>query len=91
MTPINVTFPLKGLWQVVTSPANHVPSHYTEMLGMTYAFDFAKRADTKIPFFKTLKGYSVQQCQGWEQEIICPADGKVVALHNNEMDRKKSI
>ena len=40
MKSMTVTFPLPGKWQVVTSPGNHVPSHYTNVLGMTYAFDF---------------------------------------------------
>ncbi|MCF6212240.1 MAG: hypothetical protein L3K24_16600, partial [Gammaproteobacteria bacterium] len=45
MSEIIVCSPLRGAWQVVISPADHIPSHYTEMLGISYAFDFAKRKD----------------------------------------------
>ncbi|MCF6362687.1 MAG: hypothetical protein L3J88_04940 [Gammaproteobacteria bacterium] len=43
MSEIIVCSLLRGAWQVVISPADHIPSHYTEMLGISYAFDFAKK------------------------------------------------
>ena len=38
-----VAFPLRGEgWVAVTSPADRIPSHGTDMLGQRYAFDFLR-------------------------------------------------
>ena len=37
-----VEFPLRGEWQVPSTPGKSVPSHGTDQLGQRYAFDFVQ-------------------------------------------------
>ena len=89
MKSMTVTFPLPGIWQVVTSPGNHVPSHYTDALGMTYAFDFAKPKDINIPLLSRLFSVKTMSCEGWNAEVISPIKGEVVEVQRNIADRKR--
>jgi hypothetical protein len=38
--PIAVKLPLSGEWCAVNTPGEKVPSHGTDWLGQTYAYDF---------------------------------------------------
>ncbi len=82
-----IDFPLQGVWQVVLSPADHVPSHYTEKLGMSHAFDFAKPEDVAIGLRPRLAGMPVQHCAGWGATVLSPCRGEVVAACNAQEDR----
>ena len=42
MEPIAVEFPLRGEWTTPITPGHKVPSHGTDVLGMTYAYDFVR-------------------------------------------------
>jgi hypothetical protein len=39
---IRIEFPLRGEWQAPTTPVRQVPSHGTNRMGMSYAFDFVQ-------------------------------------------------
>lgn len=38
--PITIGFPLRGEWLAPTTPAEKIPSHGTDRMGLRYAFDF---------------------------------------------------
>nr|WP_232844463.1 hypothetical protein [Enterococcus innesii] len=40
--PITIGFPLRGEWLAPTTPADKIPSHGTDRMGLRYAFDFYK-------------------------------------------------
>ena len=37
---ITIGFPLRGEWLAPTTPAEKIPSHGTDRMGLRYAFDF---------------------------------------------------
>lgn len=88
MKPITVIFPLLDTWKIITSPCDHVPSHYTNELGMTYAFDFAKAKDTTLPMLTRLLGIKTESCEAWNAHVISPIAGKVVEVQTDVPDRK---
>jgi len=88
---MTITFPLRGIWRVVTSPGDHVPSHYTDALGMTYAFDVAKSKDLNISILTRLLGVKTKICEAWNADVLSPITGEVVKVQNNIADRKKLI
>jgi hypothetical protein len=42
LSPVVVDFPLRGEWVARNTPGRRVPSHGTDMLGQTYAYDFVR-------------------------------------------------
>jgi hypothetical protein len=84
--PVVVAFPLRGDgWVAVTSPADRIPSHGTDMLGQRYAFDFL-RTDRRrgSPYHPAgrlrtlLVGVPTRECYAWGAEVHAPSDGEVV-------------
>ena len=96
MEPIIVEFPLRGEWVAPNTPGYKVPSHGTDLLGQTYAYDLLQidwrypksfRFFTKpfIPAF--LFGVPLEQCLGWSQPIHAPFDGEVVEIGDGIKER----
>jgi hypothetical protein len=88
MEPLVVEFPLRGEWTAATTPAHRVPSHGTDLLGMTYAFDFV-RLDWRRPGIHLhtrgalpylFGSIPLQDCPGWGQGIYAPFDAEVVEV-----------
>ncbi|WP_455366454.1 M23 family metallopeptidase [Kaarinaea lacus] len=87
MEPIAVEFPLRGEWIAPNTPGFKVPSHGTDMLGQTYAYDLMQ-IDWRYPkdfrFFNKpyitalLLGVRLKDCFGWRQPIYAPFDAEVV-------------
>ena len=85
---MRISFPLEGIWEVVTSPADRVPSHYTTRYGMGYAVDFAKPEDTAISWRRRLFGKTrVEQTAGWGARVTSPVSGRIVTVHDDQQDR----
>ena len=88
MNPISVDFPLRGEWTAATTPGYKVPSHGTDMLGMTYAYDFVRldwsrkgiHLHTKgmIPYMFT--NIPLEYSPGWGQKIFSPVVGQVIEV-----------
>ena len=85
-SPVIVEFPLRGEgWVAVTSPADRVPSHGTDMLGQRYAFDFL-RVDGRerqhwhrAGWLRTLVlGVPTRECYAWGAPVHAPFDGRIV-------------
>ncbi|WP_455221356.1 M23 family metallopeptidase [Kaarinaea lacus] len=87
MDPIVVDFPLRGEWIAPNTPGFKVPSHGTDMLAQTYAYDFLQ-IDWRYPksyrfFTKSIIpalffGVPLRNCLGWRQPIYAPFDSEVV-------------
>jgi murein DD-endopeptidase MepM/ murein hydrolase activator NlpD len=85
-SPVVVAFPLRGEgWVAVTSPADRVPSHGTDLLGQRYAFDFIRtdgRAGLRYHPAGALRtlllGVPTQECFAWGAAVHAPVEGIVV-------------
>ena len=87
VSPISVEFPLRGEWSAFSTPAHKVPSHGTDYMAQTYAYDFARVSwkDGKPDDFhgKGSIGYmlgrvKLNDCYGWSQPVIAPFAGTIV-------------
>lgn len=92
---VSVAFPLRGEWTALHTPAERVPSHGTDYFGQRYAFDFArllgsyKKAYRK-PIWRHLFGsVRAQDCYGWEEPVLAPFAGEVVAVGDGWPDRER--
>ena len=80
MKEIAVEFPLRGEWTAGTTPGHKIPSHGTDLLGMTYAYDFVRldwnrtgvHLHTKGAFQYLFRNVELEHCPGWGQEIFSP-------------------
>ena len=82
--PVVVDFPLRGEgWVAVTSPADRIPSHGTNILGQRFAFDFL-RTDGRGHYHPAgwlrtvLFGVPTRECYAWGAPIHAPFDGVIV-------------
>jgi len=97
MEPLIVDLPLRGEWIAPNTPGYKVPSHGTDQLAQTYAYDFLQ-IDWQFPikkyrFFKKsfipalLFGVRLNQCFCWSQPIYSPFDGEVVEAEDGIVER----
>lgn len=94
-TPVNVDFPLRGEWIAPNTPGSKIPSHGTDALGQTYAFDFVgvEPGTTKTSFYKTsslhyfIRGVRLSECYGWGQPIYAASAGSVVKVSDGTPER----
>lgn len=95
--PIMVEFPLRGEWEAEHTPAERVPSHGTDQLAQTYAYDFVRiEMERKgLKFFRGsmlryfLVGVTLDECYGWGAPIHAPFSGTVVAAKDGLPERKR--
>jgi hypothetical protein len=85
-SPVVVEFPLRGEgWVAVTSPADRVPSHGTDMVGQRFAYDLLK-VDRRARLHTSpagllralLFGVSTRSCYAWGAEVHAPLDAEIV-------------
>jgi len=96
MEPVIVEFPLRGEWIAPNTPGYKVPSHGTDQLGQTYAYDLVQ-IDWRYPkgfrFFKKpylsalLFGVPLNQCLGWSQPIYAPFNGEIIEAEDGVKER----
>ncbi len=94
--PIVVEFPLRGEWAAPHTPGHKVPSHGTDMLGQTYAYDLIQ-IDWSRPkgykfFEKSMPSYlmfgvRLQKCFGWRAPIYAPFDAEVIEAEDGVRER----
>ena len=93
--PIAVKFPLSGEWCAANTPGEKVPSHGTDWLGQTYAYDFLQ-IDWKMNGYKFYKtpvlrslvfGAKLEDTYGWSQPILSPFDGDVIEVKDGVEER----
>ena len=92
-----VAFPLRGEgWVAVTSPADRIPSHGTDMLGQRYAFDFL-RVDERARLHyhpagllrTLLLGVPTRECYAWGAPVHSVLDGEIVAAVDRFPERTR--
>jgi murein DD-endopeptidase MepM/ murein hydrolase activator NlpD len=83
--PAIVQFPLRGEWTVERTPADRIPSHGTDTLGMRYAYDFVRTDDrrgTRVHPAGRLRwllaGGRTRECYGWGEPVHAVLGGEVV-------------
>lgn len=94
--PVVVGFPLRGEWTVERTPAERIPSHGTDLLGMRYAYDFIRTDDRPgrhVHPASTLRwvlvGGRTQDCYGWGQPVHAAATGEVVDAVDGVAERRR--
>lgn len=96
--PVVLELPLRGEgWVAITSPADRIPSHGTDMLGQRYAFDFI-RVDPRREALRfhpagTLRtlvlGVPTRECLAWGSVIHAPLGGVVVRAVDGFPERRR--
>lgn len=84
--------PFEGRWIAQNSPANHIPSHGSHLLGTTYAIDFvavdASGHSAKRGWRSVLATEPPEIFVGFGAPILAPASGTVVAAIDGEVDHE---
>lgn len=96
--PIVVQFPLRGEWLSPNTPGTKSPSHGTNQLGTTYAYDFIQvdwnRAGLPAyrvsPLQYLFCGVPLNEYYCWGQEIYAPCDGTVVVAEDGYEERART-
>jgi hypothetical protein len=87
MEPIVVDLPLRGEWMAPNTPGHIIPSHGTDLLAQTYAYDFLQinwRYPKRMwyfekPYFTVLLiGVRLNECMCWSQPVYAPFSGDIV-------------
>ena len=87
MEPIAVDFPLRGEWIAPNTPGYIIPSHGTDLLAQTYAYDFLQinwRYPKRLWYFEKsyfsslFIGVRLKECMCWSQSIYAPFSGEIV-------------
>jgi murein DD-endopeptidase MepM/ murein hydrolase activator NlpD len=94
-TPVIVDFPLRGEWIAPNTPGTRIPSHGTDQLGQTYAFDFlgVEPNGTGKQFYPVslihyiLLGVPLNKCYGWGRPIYAATAGTVVQAQDGIPER----
>lgn len=90
--PVVLRFPFQGRWIAENSPANHVPSHGTHLLGTTFAIDFVavdeRGRSAKHGWRSVLATEPPEVFVGFGAPILAPASGTVVAAVDDELDHE---
>lgn len=88
--PVVLALPFRGTWLARNSPARRVPSHGTHLFATTYAMDFVavrgRRTATRRDWRALLATEPVDRFFAFDQPVLAPAAGRVVAVHDGEDD-----
>ena len=85
-----IQFPLKGEWVACHTPADKIPTHGTDVLGMRYAYDILQIhwKEKGLKFYNPsklkywLKGVTLDECLGYGQIIYSPFDGEIIEAYS---------
>lgn len=92
LDPVVLALPFRGTWLARNSPARRVPSHGTHLFATTYAMDFiavsGRRPATKRDWRTLLSTEPADRFVGFGRPILAPAAGRVVAVHDGEVDHE---
>src|SRR5690554_550067 len=94
-TPVIVDVPLRGEWISPNTPGTKVPSHRTDLLGATYAYDFVgiDPESQRRRFYRAsmlhylIRGHRLQDWYGRGQPIFSAAAGPVVQAEDGWPER----
>ena len=88
---VGVSLPFTGKWKVENSPRRRVPSHGSDMLGTTYSIDFVgvdehDRTAPSVSWRTVLSTEPPELFFAFGRPILAPVSGRVVAVHQGEID-----
>lgn len=90
--PVVLELPFRGRWLTQNSPARRVPSHGTDLFGVTYAIDFvpvdANGRSAPRTWRSWLSVEGPESFVGFGAPILAPAAGEVVLTHDGEPDHE---
>ncbi|MET0671858.1 MAG: M23 family metallopeptidase [Microbacterium pygmaeum] len=82
--------PFTGRWRAEMSPARRVPSHGTDLFGITYAIDFVgvdeRGRSAPTTWRSRFASEAPEAFTGFGRAILAPLAGAVVAVHDGEPD-----
>jgi hypothetical protein len=96
VAPVVVEFPLRGEWMAPNTPGKQIPSHGTDQLAETYAYDFLQVdwSRTGHPFYDAsvleylFHGVPLNRCYGWGKEVYAPCDGRIIQARDGYPERQ---
>lgn len=92
MQPVALDLPFRGRWLTQNSPARRVPSHGTDLYGLTYSVDFVpvdvRGRSAPRGWRSWVSVEPPERFVGFGAPILAPAAGTVVAAHNGEPDHE---
>lgn len=87
---IDLEYPFEGRWLVQNSPADRVPSHGTRRFATSYAIDFvpvgSDGRSAPVTLATLVQPEPAGRFPGFGREILAPAAGVVVGVHDAEPD-----
>ena len=83
---ISYCLPFNGSWVIVNGCFRKEYSHSWDIPTQRYAYDFIKLDKNNKSFDGDFKDVNSYYC--YEQEILSPADGKIVEINNKSADSK---
>ncbi|MBJ7456896.1 MAG: M23 family metallopeptidase [Thermoleophilia bacterium] len=90
--PVPLEFPFRGRWRARNSPARRVPSHGTDLFGLTYSIDFiAVGGDGRSAprtWRSALRPEPPEGFLGFGMPILAPVAGTVAVAHDGEADHE---
>jgi murein DD-endopeptidase MepM/ murein hydrolase activator NlpD len=92
MEPVVLELPFRGRWQAENSPARRVPSHGTDLFGVTYAIDFVAVDGDGRSAPRSWRSFVATEpphlFRGFGMPILAPEGGVVVGVHDGEIDHE---
>lgn len=96
LNPIIARFPLVGQWIAPHTPGSKIPSHGTDQLGQTYAYDFLRlnERDGMQTFHSAnrwryrILGVPLSWCFCWGEPVLAPIAGTIIQVWNVEKERQ---
>lgn len=92
MEPVVLELPFRGRWLTQNSPARRVPSHGTDLFGVTHAIDFVAVDGHGRSAPRTWRSLVTTESphlfRGFGMPILAPVGGVVVEVHDGEVDHE---
>lgn len=93
-----IDFPLGGEWMAPNTPGSKIPSHGTDALGSTFAYDFVQvdwnrpgNPSYKVPIVQYLTvGAKLTDYYAYGQTVYAPCDGLVVGVGDGYVERRRA-
>ena len=93
--PALLSFPLRGVWTALNSPADRVPSHGTEFFAQKYAIDFFRVDErTRLPYTAPVWRHlflalDASEFLCWDEPVLAAEGGRVVHAGDGWPDRHR--
>lgn len=87
---LELALPFHGRWRVQNSPANRVPSHGVDRFALAHSIDLVPVGEhdrtAPVRLGSLLRPEPPDHFPGFGRQLLSPADGEVVLVHDGEED-----